>query len=451
VKRRCLAFTFLTVIIMIMLHSVAHAETDLSKWSHRASIEIKPTPEAGLVQVALSPEILDRAKPDLSDLRVVDAGGAEIGYVLRMAQRKTASTPLPTKLYNRTHLPGQHSAVTVEFGSKIIKNNITIHTNGTAFKRRVQVEGSDDGVTWEIVRKGALLFRVQKEARKQAMVDSKSVDLPENDWQYLRVTVFNDPEDAEAVEIDDVKASRKVTTPAQTVDVPVKSVSIKDKDRCTEIYLDLAYRNLPLSEVSLRFSNPNFFREVSVLGRNEETILVRTPVEDSPALEKRLPAPWKPIMKRAIFRYTGGGADEQSTSLNLTRARYRYLLIRIENRDDPPLSFEAATVTRLTRTIAFQPKQKADGFGDFFLYFGNAQAQAPVYDVGRYIDRTGRKVTEQSRFLGIEKNPAYVAAEKVLPWSERHQGIIWVALLVMAAVLTLLVYKLARSTAKTSQ
>ena len=436
----------LTVIALSMVHSAIYAETDLSKWSHRASIEIVSSAEREPVKVFLSPEILDLAKPDLSDLRVIEAGRAEIGYVIRTAHRKSASTPVQSRLYNRTHLPKQYSAVTVDFGSKVLKNHIEVHTGGTSFKRRVQVEGSDDGVSWEIVRRGALLFRVQDEARKKIIYDAKSVDFPENDWQYLRVTVFNDPEDTEVVEIDDVKASRNVATPAQTEDVPIQSVSVTEKNRGTEIYLDLGYRNLSISTVDLRFSDANFFRDVTVSGRNAETVLARTPVEDSPALEKRTPAPWHFVKRQAIYRYTGGRSAEQSLSLDLNGAKFRYLRIRIENRDDASLSFDAAIVTRLVQHVVFLPKQHVG----YSLYFGNATAQAPAYDVRHYIDRLPGKAGAQVRFIGVEKNPGYASTTKPVPWSERHQGLIWVALLVMGAVLALVVFRVARSVPKAS-
>ncbi|MCL4553212.1 MAG: hypothetical protein M1305_06655, partial [Candidatus Marsarchaeota archaeon] len=77
--------TMLTVIALSMVHSVIYAETDLSKWSHRAPIEIASPAVTGPVEAFLGPEILDLAKPDLSDLRVIEAGGAEVGYVIRTA------------------------------------------------------------------------------------------------------------------------------------------------------------------------------------------------------------------------------------------------------------------------------------------------------------------------------------------------------------------------------
>jgi len=419
------------------------ADAKRAEWSHLARIEVSKMRDKGVVEFALTPEVHDLAQPDLSDLRVVTDAGDEVAYVTRVAERKEQSLPLGVRLYNRTYIPGKQSSVTVDFGAKVLKNRIQVVTPGTNFRRQVLVEGSDDGTSWQKVREGAFLFRVGADQTREGY-DKDSVSLPENDQRYLRVTVCNGPDDPKQVEVQDVRAWQQVVvTPLETFPVGITSREVVEnaKNKTTEITLDLSYRNLPLHEMALRFTDADFYRHVGLSGRNVKERIVKAPVEDSPELEKKVEEPWTGIAGGTIYRYSSGGSADELLALNLQGARYRYLLVQIENRDDPPLHLDGVQATRLAYYLAFPPK----GPGGYSLYFGNPRASRPSYDIEHYADRVRKQGVLLLNLGKVIPNPAYTQAEKVVPWSEQHKAIIWIALLAGAAVLLLLVYRMAKS------
>jgi len=407
-------------------------------WSHRAPIQIAAAAEQGFVEFALTPEVFDLAREDLADLRVVAGAGGDAPYVLSVASGKTGSAPLLVRLYNRTYVSGRQSSVTVDFGAKILKNRIGVDTAGLNFRRGVLVEASDDGQGWQKVREGAFLFRVAADAAGGSY-DKRAVALPESNHRYLRVTVYNGPDDPEQVEIRYVTAWQVVRDPPETSPVPVAGVQVgqKDKEHATEIVLDLGYRKLPLDELLLEFADADFFRRVSVAGRNCKVRTIMTPVEDGPARHRTVEEPWARITGGAIYRYGSGGSVDESLGLSLRGARYRYLRVRIENADDPPLSFDGASVTRLIYYLAFPP----EGAADHALYFGNPSARRPSYDLAHYVDRLREAGVTGSELGGAEPNPAYGPRERPVPWSEQHKWIIWIALLGALAALGFLVYR----------
>ena len=85
----------------------------------------------------------------------------------------------PAKLYNRTFVPGQRSTVTADFGERLRKTSVRIATGGTNFRRRVLVEASEDGKSFQILRDGAFLFRVASAAAGKGY-ERSTVNLPEN-------------------------------------------------------------------------------------------------------------------------------------------------------------------------------------------------------------------------------------------------------------------------------
>lgn len=416
----------------------ASKDGDFSTWSHVAYLE--KVASAGVTEIALSPAVVNLAKPDLADLRLVSEAGVEMAYALRVSSRQTHRVPLDVKLYNRTYLLNQQTSVTVDFGRKILKNRVAVKTGGINFLRKVLIEGSDDGQGWQKVRENAFLFRLRSD---RSSYEKDLVTLPENDQRHLRVTVFNAPDDPERIAVIDVRAWRTVGKAARIQQVAIVSQGVveDEKLRATKITLDLGYKNLPLAELILRFTDTNFFRRVHLAGRNCIERVVRVPTEDGASREKTVAEPWQPFSEGAVYRFSAAGSVEESLTLDLKGRKYRYLQLRIDNDDDPPLHFDGARVARLGQFVDFHAKFS----GRYVLYFGNPQAAQPRYDIVHYIDRLRTEGVDSATLGRALANPAFGQAEQTVPWSERHKALLWAALLAVMIVLGLLVYRQSRS------
>ncbi len=414
---------------------------DLAKWSHLAPIEVPGHPVDGVISVALTPQLFDQALPGREDLRVVADGKEEIGYVIKETQAGSRIEPLEVQLYNRTYLPGRQSSVTVDFGTKVKKNQIEVQTGGTNFRRRVTIEGSDDGEKWQVVKGTAFLFRIPGENEQTTVYDRSLIPIPTNDQRYLRLIVFNGDGDDEQVTIEEVKAYRKTVIPPSTTAAPIASTESKHKKRTTEILLDLGHRNMPLYEIAFGFSDGNFLRRVTLFGRNSKSRVVRYPVEDSPAHEKTVKVPWSRIKEETLFRFSNSDDREESLTINLMPTQYRYLKAVIRNGDDSPLNFTGAAVTRLVKQLEFQPKRNSG----YAVYVGNPKASRPTYDLSHYVERLRKEGVVQASLGNFVDNPAHKPVERQVPWSERYSWLIWIALVAMLVVLGLLVYRVAAS------
>ncbi len=436
-KNRKIHKAFIPV-ILLLAPRLALADWEKTESPHRAAVSLARMPSKGVVEAPITPEVFDLARLDLADLRVASKLGGETPYVFRFAKGKTHRTTLPVKLYNRTYRANRRSSVTVDFGSSIMKNRIEVATPGTNFRRKVFIEGSDDGRTWEAVREGAFLFRIASDAARSGY-DKKKISLPDNNQRYLRITVFNAPDDPRRIEVQDVKAWRVIKELAETtpVDIAGSSTEQDKKKNETYVYLDLGYCNLPLYELRLNFSDANFFRRISISGRNRKKRTITTPVEDGPPREKVVDEPWAPVTTGAIYRYSSGGAPDEELSLNIKRAAYRYLRITIQNGDNPPLRYTGASVDRLVHRVVFQPKDE----GSHFLYFGHPGTGRPSYDLKHYVGRLQAEGVAEAALSESMPNPFYTVKEKTPPWSEKFKWLIWLALLAVLALLGSMVYR----------
>lgn len=410
-----------------------------------APVHLERVSDKGVVECKISPEVLDAAQPSLNDLMVVMDNYSRVGYVVRQSKSQTRKEVYSGRMYNLTYVPGKETSVTVDFGEKQIKSAVQVLTDGTDFRRKVRIEGSEDAMDWRVVRDEAFLFRASGDGNGGAL-EKNIVQIADNDQRYLRITVFNDSDDTGSVQVERVTSWRQTRIPTETAPVAIASTTVTQKRRVTEITLDLGFRNLPLQEVRLNIGDKNFFRQVQIQGRNSEARVVRTVVEDSPKLEKIVPVPWTPVTKGSIFRFTTRSGMEESLAVTLRDARYRFLRVLIENRDDPPLQFESASVSKWVQHLLFSVRPNSG----YTLYFGNAKARKSEYDVERYIDRLKKDGLVQARLGPPVPNPRYRAPITELPWSERHKGILWVTLLGVLAVLGLLVYRIALSSGDAS-
>lgn len=438
--------TFVLLIAALAAAAPAlRAEVKPEMWRYVAPVTVKAPPAEGkgLVEVSLSPEVLDRASRSLSDIRITDAAGTEVPYVLhRTRAERPPLAKIRPRLINRSYLPGRSSSVTADFERKFLKDRIHVDTLGLNFRRPVLVESSDDGTNWQRIREGALLFRIGRDSRVEFERDA--VTFPQNDHRYLRITVFNGDDDVGRVEIKAVQVSSVVESrlkPARTVPVDILETSVSHEDKKTLIEFDLGYRHLPLRRLVLTFDDRNFFREARLEGRDEKTRIVRTPREDDKMAERTVEVPWRRVASAILFRYTAGGNEDSSLSIPLDGAGCRYLRLTIENRDNPPLAFRGAELDRFLQLVRF-PFEPGEARR---LYAGNARAAAPSYDLPHYVSRLAREGVVQAELGQMAANPAYTGVEERLPWSERHPVILWAALIAVGLVLAALILRQVRS------
>jgi hypothetical protein len=343
------------------------------------------------------------------------------------------------RLYNPLYTPGKSSTVTVDFGGRAARSRIDVDTPGTNFRRRVSVDASADGESWQVLKASDWLFRINYE---RGSYNKAEITLPDNDFRYLRVTVFNAPDDPAQVPVERVTAWDIAAAAPETADAPAKVTLREDpKQKTTEMEADLGFENLPLAEISLAFADANFLRRVDVLGRNCPTRTIVEPVENSQPRRLVVEEPWTGLTTASVYRLPGGPGQEASTGLTLhLDAQCRYLMVRIHNGDDAPLKFSAMHVRRLRQYVDFQ----AGGAAPWQLYVGNEAATRPQYDLENFADRLRAEGVTAANLGAVAPNPLFVAPVTVVPWSERHAVLLWSGLGVVLAVLTILVVRQAR-------
>jgi len=318
----------------------------------------------GLCRVALPPEILRRCRSNLSDLRVFDAQGRELAYVIDSAR-------------------APEGAIEVVYGVEATILDVELQTRRPQ-RRRVQhvetyvlevPELPDGAASWEVVvatGRGEFVRRVELEERtatgdaplgepmsvfrlRSPAAERTRIELPRvasgvlvlrlvgEDGSYLRPQLR-------------LEASRSIPR-SQLVVVPLEQIERQELHDRTEIVLRRP-RGLVPSRLWLRTSTGAFHRTVEVWdeGAGSES---------------------KPLASKTLFR-VNAIAPVEDRELRLRSAGGDLLRLVVLNRDSPPLG-DVVLVAAVPRAALFL--SLPDGTRHATLRFGGGRAHRPDYDL----------------------------------------------------------------------
>jgi hypothetical protein len=376
----------------------------------------------GLTAVVLDRHVYEAAREDLGDLRILDAHGDDVPYVLDRGRGEPRPEVRP-RMRNRGHHRDRSAAVVLDFGARVEKDCLVLELNGGNFRRQVQVEGSDDGESWTTLVEETWVFAVPGPPPARY----ETVALPWNDFPLLRVTVH--PGQRERMRLEILGARVPAGGPRgqrEATVVPRWSRAAEARPGETWLTLDLGARHQPFEAVVLEVADERFFREVRTQIRRD---VGRIP-PDGPGR----PPLWDPLGRDVVFRVEGGGDVREKTRIE-ARGRSRGLRVRVLNGDDRPLVIEDVRVRVPVERVVFEAES-----GDYRLAYGSSDLTAPEYDLARTLDDSPEVAVAD---LGPPVRRHFEA--DVLPWSERHPVFLWIGLVVVVAALTFVTWRALRS------
>jgi len=375
---------------------------------------------SGKVVLTLDREVYERARPDLGDLRVVDETGAAVPYMLdRVASEPEPAFREPVAL-NRGFLRGKSATVTLDLREPVLKSELVLSLSGDNFRRRVKVEGRNKHERqWTTLTDGAYVFAVPEPHAARY----ETVRLPQNNHQFLKVTVFNGPDDPPRLEILDAWVRPQERRKPRELPLAPRTTRAEDPaDRETRLVLDLGARYQPFRAVVLDVADPGFFRGVLVERRREPF--------PAGAGEGLAPLSWAPLPGPAsVYRYAEEGETRESLRLEAA-GRARVLRVRIRNRDDRPLDIRSVTVMVPQERLVFE----AVAPHRYRLTYGDPGLGPPVYDVERTVGDAALWIAQSTE--GRWGGPvARVPEAPKAPWTDRHPAALWLGLVAAVGAL----------------
>ncbi len=407
---------------------------DLVHWQWLLELAVPPG-ASGRMDCILTPAVFDKAREDLGDLRLIDGAGRELPYAIRVRRSHAELEEIPAKAFNQVRNADGSAETSFDLGARPPENrSLTVEPDGANYRRRAQVQGSDDGADWRtLVNDSSLVsLRVGDQA-----IDARTLTYPASRFRYLRVRVYPDKAGDDKVNPPRVRMSRAVEKQGEDYTAPVEIgprepvptpggpgsawfLSVRDaRGADLEAYWE---------RLSFDVANVEFSRSYSV--------------------EEADPG-WTPRpLSAGGSRWVRAPGDSSPLTATLSEVSSRRLRLIVTDNRDPPLRLTAARSTTAARQLVFSPP--AGWSPPLRLYFGNPDA-AP----GRYSDYaaalpavldpppTRVRLGGYEDMGDVEKNPEYQAPPK--PFTERFPWLIYVVLGLAGLTLLGILLYLARS------
>ena len=197
-------FTAALFLTILLCPGALRAQFNLQDWEWRTTLTPRQSID-GMAALMLDGPVYDRLLTPPDDLRLVNQRGALVPHSIQCgriaATRKVVVRPV--QIINRTYVPKRFSRAVLDFGERVGKNKIKIDLPGQNYRRRVTIEGGDDGTAWETVAENLFLFDIQVPGQSHRV---DALAFAENSFRYLRLTVENMPDDPERVEMQGASA-----------------------------------------------------------------------------------------------------------------------------------------------------------------------------------------------------------------------------------------------------
>ncbi len=347
-----------SLLLALLATVTGGAAVTSTEWQHRQSLNVAAP---GLTKLTLPAATFDSAQPALTDLRLVDAQGQEVPYLLDrdLSVRGVEPGRLLSPRSFRPTPNGDTTQLIFETGTTDPLDAIDLETSVPFFLKAAHVEISADGTEWQSLGSAVPVFR-------QFGAEQLRLSLNRQKAAYVRVT------------LDDFRSRQVAFTGAKLLPAPTRAApppliplgaQITRRDEFageTVLTVTLDGRHVLLAGLTLDAKDPLFMRRVTVAIRE---------VQGAVSGERI-------IATGTIYRVALDGAPARAQlglPLDFTPPT-RELLVHIHNGDSPPLTLDGVSAQQYPVNLLFL----APAAGTFTLLSGNPQVAAPRYDLAAF-------------------------------------------------------------------
>ena len=385
---------------------------------------VRPAEAVGAPTCAvLDGTVYAHAAPALADLRLFgDGATGEIPYAFTVSETGFSSDAATVL---NLGMEGQTVTFDLQMPDRFY-SGLILQLGGENFLAAAKITG----LRALRDRDGAMLgtFTIFDLSR-QRLGRNTAVALAESSFPYLHVELnFSNPPGEERfvatpglVQGALVPPSREAQTLYTTV-AETRTVVVRGRESVAEFLLPA---HVPVERVSFELA-PKF------AGSFSRPVRITAKAVDATGSEA--PASEEVAGEIARVRLTESGEVIRTSSLSVPAIlgsnvqRAAKVEVAVKNGDDRPVELQGVRLEMRQRKLCFAaPGEPAT------LYYGAAGMKGPTYDYSRLFQPAEAVAVAR---LGPEiENPGYVARVEVKSFSERHPGIIWVALVGMVLVL----------------
>jgi len=411
---------------VLLLLAVAAASPEIRYFHYERPLST-PAARAGQSCVVLDGSLFAHAALHLADLRLY-RGQTETPYVVRYATpvEQQQATIQPLNLGSRNGQTVFDAAM-----PEARYSDIDLNLTGKDFIATVAVFGSETQGSGGETKLGSYTIF---DLTGQKLGRSTVLHLPESDFRYLHFRIAGPltPQSIIGLAVERLPQSKtQYVTVAETSQMTQKGHETTIQFRVPA--------NVPVDQIefSPAAEPANFSRAVTVKAE---------PVQAAPLTTDSVPP--EPVMSsgnllRVHGVHDGHRIDEEHLTIDAPWANFGTAskwTVTIDNGDDPPLPLQAVRLQMIQRQLCFDAAAGAA----YTLFYGDPALLAPRYDYAALF--TADENAAAATLENEENNPAYQPRPDQRPFTEKHPGLLWTALVLVVLVLGIVALRTAKQT-----
>lgn len=403
--------------LLLIATTVRCAPFDERLWETYAEIDTTAITNRGsLAKVYLEPLRMGAATAGapFADLRVVTDRKEEVPWQIVARRPEKRIDELPARMRNLSRTPAGDTWLELLLEKRQAQvNAVEIVTPDADFSRQVQVLGSHDGNSWNIIRKDGVVFDLTRGERLRIT----RINFPPASFPHLALRIANG--DAPPLTITSIKVLRESLSPGQTHSIRGKTerpeIDASGRESSLVVRMD---RVVPIDRLVISTAELNFQRSVEVQ-------------------IKRDGGNWERWAQGTIFNFHTPTIRESQLAIDMPEVAAAEFRLVFRNLDSPPLSVSGVTGQGYDRFLVF--KQQADR--KLYLFWGNPLAQRPEYDLGALMARQKLDDLPMAGLGQPRPNSRFAGNGARLPFSERHKYLLSVVVSLAIAGLIFVQYR----------
>lgn len=134
-------------------------------------------------------------------------------------------------------------------------------------------------------------------------------------------------------------------------------------------------------------------------------------------------------ISRVLVKRAGQTISNESLVVDMYPQTAGKIRIAVENGDDAPLTISQVQPLSFERRVYFDP----GGHSLLMLYYGDPKLEAPSYDYAKFFQQSPDAMATQ--LSPAAANAQFSGRPDDRPWSERHNWVLWAAMVLVVLVL----------------
>jgi hypothetical protein len=393
---------------------------DVRLWEKYAEVETSALRGGGgLAGIYLEPQVLGdvTAKPPFSDLRLMTEGKEEVTYQIVARRPEQRKEELRAELRNLSVTEKGETWLELLLDRQEARASaLEVNTPDLDFSRQIEVLGSNDGTSWNTLRKDGVIF----DSTRGEKLHHTRVSFPQTSFRYLALKIANGG--AKPLSVTSVQVFQESDVQGQTYSLngtvqPLES-GAAEQGNSLLVRMNSVF---PLDRLTIATSARNFQRSVVVQ-------------------VKRGNGDWEQWAQGTIFNFDTETTHESHLSIDMPEIATREFRLSFRNLDSPPIPVTSVAGAGYRRLLVYQehPDQK------LYLFWGNPRAQQPRYDLAGLVAKQKLDDLPITRLSQVHLNSKFAGDNARLPFSERYRYQLYLVVILAIAGLIFLQYRVFR-------